>query len=133
MPIKFKEDPREWRKSTLLTTLGIALLGSVLRWRGVVPHAAWLWILGALAIVSALAGLRPGWFRGYYHLSMRLGYYLSQAVARLALVAIFFALLTPLSLLFRLLGKDPLRLRKPATAATYWTQTKGTGPLDRMF
>jgi len=33
MKLIFKEDPKAWRKSTLLTAAGLAILSSLLRWR----------------------------------------------------------------------------------------------------
>jgi len=133
MSIRFRENPREWRKSTWFTTFGLAALGTVLRWRHVLPNAEWAWALILLALVSVAAWLRPAWFRGYYRLSLRLGYYSSQLVARLALALIFLLLLAPAGMLMRCFGKDLLRLKRPLNPATYWTETKGSGPLDRMF
>ena len=133
MNIRFREDPREWRKSVLLTTVGLAVLSSILRWRRALPAAWWGAVLLFLALVSAAACVRPGWFRGFYRISLRMGYYSSQAVARVVLAAIFLLLLAPAGVLVRLLGKDLLRLKRPSRPTTYWNEIKGSGPLDRMF
>ena len=85
MKLRFKEDPREWRKSTLLTALGLAVLSSVLRWRHVLPVAGWVVVLACLAVVALLACVQPRWFRGYYRWSARIGFVLSQALARVIL------------------------------------------------
>ncbi len=132
MPLKFKEDPKEWRKSVLLTAGGLALLSSVLRWRGVLSGTPWVFVLAALAVTAALACLWPRRFRGYYRVSMRMGYGLSQVVARVVLVLLFVFLVTPLALLFRAMGKDALRLKRQQRGS-YWIASKQTSPLDRMF
>ncbi len=132
MPLKFKEDSKEWRKSVLLTTLGLALLSSVLRWRHVLPTGGWLGVLAGAAVIAALACLFPRWFRGYYRISMRLGFWSSQVVARVLLALLFLFLVTPLGLLFRALGKDALRLKRQK-AGSYWVSTRESSPLDRMF
>jgi hypothetical protein len=133
MRLRLKEEPREWRKSVLLSALGAALLSSVLRWRHVVQSGTWVVILAVLAVVALFACLRPRWFRSYYTVSARLGFWSSQFVARVVLVLVFALLVTPLGLLFRLLGKDALRLKPRRNADTYWQKSRETSPLDRSF
>ncbi len=133
MKLKFKEDPKEWRKSTWLTALGLALLGSVLWWRRVLPSVAWVVWLVVLTTVAVLAWVRPGWFRGYYRVSLRAGFALSQLLANIVLALLFFLVITPLGWLLRLLGQDPLRLKRAAASTSYWSTTKPGGPLDRLF
>ena len=133
MRLRLKEEPREWRKSALLSALGAALLSSVLRWRHVLAPGTWVAILAVLAVVALLACLRPRWFRGYYRISARLGFWSSQFVARVVLILVFALLVTPLGLLFRLMGKDALRLKRRRNLDTYWQTSKQTSPLDRSF
>ncbi len=133
MKVRLKEDPKEWRKSVLLTFLGVAMLSSVLRWRHVIPGSVWRLLLVVAAVGSAAACLYPRGFRGYYRLSTRAGFWLSQVVARVVLALLFIVLITPLGVLLRLLGKDPLRLKRSRTATTYWTDAKKRSSLDQMF
>lgn len=133
MPLKLKEDPKEWRKSTLLTVLGLAILSSLLRWRHALKATTWTWTLLTLALVALVACFQPNWFRGYYRVSMRLGFWTSQLVARVALVLIFALLITPAGFVLRLLGKDSLRLKPARKSDTYWQPAKEAGPLDRLF
>ncbi len=133
MKLTYREDPREWRKSVWLTALGLALLSSLLRWRRHLPAHAWVGLLLGLGLVALAAGLQPRWFRAWYRLSLWLGFYSSQFLGRCALVIFFACILTPLGLVLRLAGKDPLRLRRPRRAATYWQQTRESNPLDRLF
>jgi hypothetical protein len=133
MKVKLKEDPREWRKSTLLTLLALAMLSSVLCWRRVLPLSAWRVALILLATLAVLAWLSPRLFRGYYRISTRAGFWLSQIIAQVVLALIFVFFLTPLGLVFRAFGKDPLRLKRPQNVSTYWTSGKKSSPLDQMF
>jgi hypothetical protein len=133
MKLKFKEDPREWRKSTLLTVLGLALLSSLARCRHHLANNAWLVFLAVLATVAICAVFKPHWFRGWYRLSLRLGFYLSQFIGRCILAVFFIFILTPLGLILRLMGKDALQLKRPSGAKTYWHQARNIGPLDRLF
>ena len=133
MKLNYKEDPKEWRKSALLTVLGLALLISVVCWRRQVSANVWGTILGVLAGIAVCAVLQPHWFRGYYRLSLRWGFYSSQLVGRFVLAVFFIFVVTPLGWGLWLAGKDLLRLKRPRDAATYWQPSKDCGPLDRLF
>jgi hypothetical protein len=133
MKLRLKEDPKEWRKATLLTALALAVITTVLRWRRVLPTADWAALLGVLAVVILCATLRPGWFRGYYRVSTRVGFHLSRWLGYAALAILFLLVLTPLGWVFRLMGKDPLQLKRPRNAETCWHPTGESSPLDRLF
>ena len=133
MKLIFKEDPKEWRKSALLTALGLALLSSLLRWRKHLSPNVWFGLLGLFAVVAIAAVLQPRWFRGWYRLSLRLGFYSSQFIARCVLLVFFIFILTPLGWILRLMDKDPLQLKRQPNATTYWHTAKECNPLDRLF
>jgi hypothetical protein len=133
MKLNFKEDPKEWRKSTLLTVLGLALIGSLLRWRKHLPANCWYAVLALLGVVAICAVLQPRWFRGWYRLSLRLGFYSSQFIGRCVLLLFFIVVITPLGFVLRLAGKDSLQLKRLREAKTYWHQARDSSPLDRLF
>ena len=133
MKLNFKVDPKEGRKSALLTALGLAILSSVLRWRKHLSADVLCAVLALLAVVAICAVLQPRWFRGWYRLSLRLGFYSSQFIGRCVLAIFFVFILTPLGWVLRLMGKDPLQLKRPPNAATYWHPARDCNPLDRLF
>ena len=133
MKLHLKEDPKEWRKSALLTALGLAILSTVLRWRHVLPANAWYVALAVLAVVAVCACLQPCWFRGYYRLSTRLGFVISQFAGRVVLLGLFLLVVTPLGWVLRMAGKDPLQLKRPSEAGTHWHQARDCSSLDRLF
>jgi hypothetical protein len=133
MKLKLKEDPKEWRKTALLSAIGLALWSAVLRWRHVLSQSRWIAALLLLTFVMLCAVIWPRAFRGYYRVSSRIGFWLSQTIGKLLLVIFFLFVLTPLGLVLRLCGKDLLRLKRPPESATYWNKTKETSPLDWMF
>jgi hypothetical protein len=133
MKLKLKEDPREWRKATMLSALGLAILTSILCWRRVLPVTGWAAVLVVLTGVVVSAWLWPHQFRGYYRVSSRVGFGISQFLGQVVLAMFFLLVLTPLGLVLRLAGKDFLRLKRPRNAATYWSAAKESGPLDRLF
>jgi len=133
MKLNLKDEPKEWRKSALLAALGFALISSVLRWRHVLANKTWFVVLAVLTFVAIAAVLQPRWFRGYHLLSMRVGFAISQFIGRVALVLFFLFIITPVGLILRLAGKDPLQLKRPPNAASYWQAAKDASPLDRLF
>jgi len=131
-----KDEPKEWRKSTLLTALGLALMSLILRWRGIFSGKIFFTVLAILAAVAIAALFRPRWFRGYHLFSMRLGLAASRIIGYVALILFFIFVLTPIGLIFRLLGKDLLELKPGPGATTYWhavKEGKDRSSLDRLF
>jgi hypothetical protein len=133
MKLDLKDRPGEWRKSALLALLGLALISSLLRWRNVLGQRAWLAALSVFAVLAVAAMLRPRWFRAYHLFSMRMGFAMSQVLGRVFLILFFIFILVPVGLILRLAGKDPLQLKRPANAETFWQTAKPPGPLDRPF
>jgi hypothetical protein len=58
----------------------------------------------------------------------KLGLLLSRIVTPVVMGVVFFAVVTPVALILRVLGKDPLRLKLDPTAATYWIDRIPPGP-----
>jgi hypothetical protein len=133
MRLHFKEDPKEWRKATLLGLIGPAAIIGILRWRGVVSSTCLVSALAVIAMVALCAWVRPRWFRGYYRFMTRLGFYIIQTLGRIVLAALFFVILTPFGWILRLSGKDFLRLKSPRNKQTFWQTARRDGSLDRMF
>ena len=133
MKLRLKESPKEWRKTALLSALGLAVISTILRWRRILPVAGWVALLVVLADVMLCARLRPRWFRSYYRFSTRLGFYASQWIGCAVLMILFLLVLTPMGWVLRLAGKDPLQLKRPRNPATYWHPAGESSPLDRLF
>jgi hypothetical protein len=133
MKLIFKEDPKEWRKSVLLPALALAIVASLLHWRKHLPENYWYAVLIVFAILALCAVLQPRWFRGWYRLSLWLGFYSSQFVGRCVLLVFFIFILTPFGWILRRLGKDPLQQKRPPNAASYWQNSKTSSSLDQLF
>jgi hypothetical protein len=133
MQLNLKDEPREWRKSAVLTLFGLALISSLMRWRHVLSTTSWLVALAALAALILAALFQPRWFRPYHLFSMRFGFVLSQQLGRVALILFFALVLLPVGLILRWTGHDPLQLRRRPGAPSYWQNAREPGPLDRLF
>ena len=107
----------ELKKFGLVTALiFVILFGLFLPW--VFDHSLplWPWVMAALLSTTAL--LSPSRLRKVHHYWMLLGAKLGWINNRIILGSIFFVLFTPLGIIMRLFGYDPLSTkRKPINKA----------------
>jgi hypothetical protein len=107
------------RDLTILALLFLVipgLIGAYLLWKG--SSNGWIWItIGtSLAISRLVSPLFLLIYKIWVGFSVILGYF----VSRILLTLIFFLLITPIGLLMRLTGKDPMERKIDKDAASYW-------------
>ena len=90
------------------------------------PLRLWACVLSGLFALVALA--RPALLRAPNRLWMKFGILLGHVVSPVALGILFYAVLTPVGVMMRLTGKDPLRRRRDPGAASYWQPRRPPGP-----
>jgi len=105
------------RKNALLVALVFAALAAWNVYRHRLPLAQ---VLGGLALLLLLVALfSPSWAerfnRGWMAFARALGYVNS----RILLSLVYYVVMTPLGLVLRLIGQDPLR-RRGARQQSYW-------------
>jgi uncharacterized membrane protein len=86
----------------------------------------WAIIVAAAFLAAAL--LRPALLAPLNRIWTWFGLLLHRAVSPLVLGMLFFLVVTPVALLMRAFGKDPLRLRFDREAGTYWIERRPPGP-----
>jgi hypothetical protein len=86
------------------------------------------WALAIAAAFLALALLWTAPLRPLNQLWLKLGLLLSKVVSPVVLMVLFYATVTPIGVLMRWTGKDPLRLRRNSAAASYWIPREPPGP-----
>jgi hypothetical protein len=91
-------------------------------------------LLVAVALAFVLLGfVAPKVLRPLNWLWFQLGQLLGKIVSPLVLGAIFFLMLTPVSLVTRLFGRDELRLKRKASQTSYWLDRAPPGPEPESF
>jgi predicted membrane metal-binding protein len=78
------------------------------------------WALAIAAIFAIAAFLAPSVLKPLNLLWFKFGLLLGRIVGPVVMGAIFFVAVTPTALVFKLLGKDPLRLKADPAAKSYW-------------
>ena len=100
---------KSWSSVVELSLLGVALA----------------FVLLGFVAPKILSPLNWLWFQ--------LGQLLGKIVSPIVLGAIFFLLLTPVSLVTRLFGRDELRLKRKASQTSYWLDRAPPGPAPESF
>lgn len=108
-------------RSFALTLLGMGLAAALVLRFGL--HREGTAVRAALAGALACAlGFTPRLNRYFYVAWMGSGALLGRLTSPLLLAVLFFFVFTPLGLLRRALGKDPLERRLDRDATTYWRE-----------
>jgi polyferredoxin len=95
--------------------------------------AALTWAFVAVGVPLLLLGLiSPARLAPLNRAWMRLGLLLSKIVTPVVMGAIFFLVVTPLGVLMRASGRDPLRLKRDA-APSHWRIREPRGPLPETM
>ena len=90
--------------------------------------------LVAVALAFVLLGfVAPKVLSPLNWLWFQLGQLLGKIVSPIVLGAIFFLMLTPVSLATRLFGRDELRLKRKASQTSYWLDRAPPGPEPESF
>lgn len=87
-----------------------------------------LWALGVGAVFLFLALIKPDVLHPLNNLWTKFGLVLHKITSGIALFIVFFGVVTPIGVLMRLSGKDPMRLKRDPQATTYWQERMPAGP-----
>ena len=94
-------------------------------WHGATPR--W-WAAGVAATFAVIAVMKPTLLASLNRLWIKLGLLLGKLVSPVALGILFYGVFFPIGIVMRIAGKDPLRLKRDADAASYWIARKPPGP-----
>ena len=92
--------------------------GEAIRW----------WSIGVAIVFTLVALVKPALLAGLNRLWMKLGILLGKVVSPIALGILFYVVITPIGVMIRLAGKDPLRLKFEPDADSYWILREPPGP-----
>lgn len=123
---------------SLLRWFGLSLGGMfgcfavIAWWRFSAPGLAWgLAILGGL--VSAIYYLVPAFRQPIIKTFFLITWPIAATVSTLLLASVYYAVVTPIGLILKLLGRDPLAKTPDRAADSYWTKYPESPGTDHYF
>jgi len=102
-----------------------SVIGIISVWRHGGHVGYWLGVGALFAIVSVA---RPTLLSPVNRIWLKLGLLLHTVASPVIMAVIFYAVFTPTAVIMRLVGKDPLRLRRDPEARSYWILRNPPGP-----
>ena len=140
--VNWKPNERQLRTFGLICGVVGAVLGVLTLWRGSIfgigleiarAREVSYFLFAAATICAVLALTKAGAFWPLYVLataiSLPIGFVLSYAV----LGVLFYLVVTPYGLIFRLLGRDALNRRFDRSAPSYWLRRTRVTDISRYY
>lgn len=122
------ESVKEVRTTWAGFTVIFAVMGAVLWWRG---RGAYPCLLGASAFFAFFAAFAPMALLPVYRLWVKFAMAMAWVNTRLLLGLVFYLVITPIAVVFRIIGKDPLDRAIDKKAETYWKNREPVRDLSR--
>jgi hypothetical protein len=130
--INWKPSPKEVRQ---FAGLWLVIIGSMGAWSwyqtGSIDTARWFWL--AAVSVGGLGLLVPAAVRPLYVGWIVLAFPIGWTVSHVLLGAIYYLILTPVGLILRLVGHDPMNRTLEPDAETYWVEHRTGEDPSRYF
>ncbi len=131
--VSFNPDQKQLRNFGRIAIIATALVGLLLYF---IKHLPIKWVLILFAVGLAIfiisivsLKLTRYIFVGLTLVTLPIGFVVSLVV----LAAFYFLLITPVALIFRLIGRDSLNRRFDYGAGSYWQPHRRADKLDRYF
>jgi saxitoxin biosynthesis operon SxtJ-like protein len=122
---------RTLRQFAALFLIIFSVTAGVRVWRG--DTGTLTRAIAAAGVVVGLVGIvRPNAIRYVYTGWMIAAFPIGWTISRIIVMLLFYVVFTPFALVFRLLGRDALRLRRQ-TLPTYWTDTTDAEPPESYY
>jgi hypothetical protein len=130
--IQFRPPDRTLRQ---FAGLWLACFGGLAAWEWFGPgHSTRAIVLAVLALTVGPLGLAwPRAIRPVYVAWMVLAFPIGWTVSQLVLAAMYYGLFTPIGLVFRILGRDPMQRALRPGADSYWAPKATPADPRRYF
>lgn len=125
-----KKEMKEVRQFGLVFGAGLVLIfGLFFPWLLDRPWPVWPWAIAAVFSITGL--LLPVVLRPIYKLWMKIGHVLGWINVRIILGLVFFVMFFPVSMLFRVIGRDPMARKLDEEVDSYRVASHSS-PKDQM-
>lgn len=130
--INWNPSRKELRVFAVLQLVFFSVVAAIVfRRTGSLAVAGALW---AVSLAAAAVGCwHPPWIRPFYVGWMAAVMPIGVVVSYAVLAIVWYLVITPVGLIMRLCGRDPMQRRWEPQAKTYWIPRPGAPPIDRYF
>ena len=112
-------------KQLLVFSYGLPFICFILAWRQYAKHGLTVWVEGfviAGGVVLLMALFVPSVSKLIFKCWMKVAQAIGRVVTIFTLTIFFFCVITPVSIILRLMGKDFMRLRSKDQEDSYWVK-----------
>jgi hypothetical protein len=120
LKVNWKPDVRALRAFGWTLMIGFGLIGGAVRLWGNPAAAPWIW--GVAGGAGLLAVALPNASLPFYWVWIGIGFAVGSVMSRVVMAVIFYGVLTPLALFFKLKGRDALALNRKPEGGSLWTE-----------
>lgn len=123
------------RKLREFAGTAVIILAVLTVWRLLTPGGLALAACYATAavVVGAVGVAKPRWLTPVFMLWMIVAFPIAWAVSHLLLAVIYFGLITPLGLVFRVVGRDVLDVARPGRQDSHWREKPAADKPERYL
>ena len=135
--IHWKPGTAEKRAFAKSIAIGLPVVAAVLGGIGWIKTGVWPswtpWLAGAGGASGVFLWLAPQVAGPFYALWYGLAASIGFVVSNTAVAVIYFGVITPVGLLLRLFGRDPMERRFEPGQESYWKDAEKVGDAERYF
>lgn len=130
--INWNPSSKELRIFALLETVFFGIVAFLL-YESTGSVTAAMAVFGIAAAVGAMGAVRPPLIRPVYRAWMLAAFPVGWAVSHAVLAAVFYLVFTPIGLIMRVCGRNPMCPDIDRDARTYWIRRKRDHSPERYF
>ena len=135
--IQWKPGTAEKRTFARSLAIGLPVVAAVLGGSGWIKTGAWpswtLWLAGVGGAAGVFLWLVPQIAGPFYALWFGLAAAMGFVISNTAVTVIYFGVITPVGLLLRLSGRDPMERRFESGQESYWKDAEKVEDAERYF
>jgi len=127
-------EKRKFARSLIIGFPIIAAVFAIMAWlRTGTWHGGFVWLAIIGAALGAILWVLPQIARPFYLIWFFAACCIGIVVSNLLIAAFFYLIVTPIGLLMRILGRDPLQKRFDRSRTTYWRDVEKVVDGERYF
>jgi hypothetical protein len=120
LEINLRPTDRQLRQFGAICLFALPVFGWL--WGGSWPTIAWLTIVGGALAVAGL--IVPATLKPIFLALTIVSYPIGLVVSEVVLAVVYFGIFLPVALIFRLMRRDPLLLKRSRQQSSYWQLKK---------